>query len=117
MKPARELLKSGRVSEAKYEPPLLSGYVREGAKNYRSGLRIKSAIDVENLCSCWESRSAGKSFAHWVAVGPGSLKAPAAVIGAPKRPAMSGGPGGPRVVARWSAFSATTSMRGFLPRR
>jgi hypothetical protein len=28
MKPARELLKSGRVSEAKYEPPLLSGYVR-----------------------------------------------------------------------------------------
>jgi len=45
MKPARELLKSGRVSEAKYEPPLLSGYVREGAKNYRSGLRIKSAID------------------------------------------------------------------------
>ena len=59
MKPARELLKSGRVSEAKYEPPLLSGYVREGMKNYRSGLRIKSAIDVENLCSCWESRSAG----------------------------------------------------------
>ena len=45
-----ESLKSGRVSEAKYEPPLLSGYVREGAKNYRSGLRIKSAIDVENLC-------------------------------------------------------------------
>jgi hypothetical protein len=40
MKPARELLKSGRVSEAKYEAPLLSGYVREGIKNYRSGLRI-----------------------------------------------------------------------------
>jgi hypothetical protein len=71
MKPARELLKSGRVSEAKYEPPLLSGYVREGAKNYRSGLRIKSAIDVENLCSCWESRSAGKIGAHSVAVGLG----------------------------------------------
>ena len=33
MKSARELLKGGRVSEAKYEPPLLSGYVREGAKN------------------------------------------------------------------------------------
>jgi hypothetical protein len=48
MKPARELLKGGRISEAKYEPPLLSGYVREGAKNYPSGLRIKSALDVEN---------------------------------------------------------------------
>jgi hypothetical protein len=68
MKPARELLQSGRVSEAKYEPPLLSGYVRVGAKNYRSGLRIKSALDVENLCSCWESRSAGKICAHSVAV-------------------------------------------------
>lgn len=64
MKPARELLKSGRVSEAKYEPQLLSGYVREGAKNYRSGLRIKSALGVENLCSYWESRSAGKICAH-----------------------------------------------------
>ena len=71
MKPARELLKSGRVSEAKYEPPLLSGYVREGAKNYRSGLRIKSAIDVENLCSCWESRSAGKICAPLGRGGPG----------------------------------------------
>ncbi len=78
MKPARELLKSGRVSEAKYEPPLLSGYVREGAKNYRSGLRIKSALDVENLCSCWESRSAGKICAHSVAVGLGYLNPPAA---------------------------------------
>jgi hypothetical protein len=42
MKPARELLKSGRVSEAKYEAPLLSGYVREGAKNYRSGCESKA---------------------------------------------------------------------------
>jgi hypothetical protein len=88
MKPARELLKSGRVSEAKYEPPLLSGYVREGAKNYRSGLRIKSAIDVENLCSCWESRSAGKICAHSVAVGLGYLNPPAAVVAAPNEPTM-----------------------------
>ena len=86
MKPARELLKSGRVSEAKYEAPLLSGYVREGAKNYRSGLRIKSAIDVENLCSCWESRSAGKICAHSVAVGLGYLNPPAAVVAAPNEP-------------------------------
>ena len=80
MKPARELLKSGRVSEAKYEPPLLSGYVREGAKNYRSGLRIKSALDVENLCSCWESRSAGKICAHSIAVGLGYLNPPATAV-------------------------------------
>ncbi len=51
MKPARELLKSGRVSEVKYEPPLLSGYVREGRRiiapacesKARSTLRISAA--------------------------------------------------------------------------
>ncbi|HSH39033.1 MAG TPA: SNF2-related protein, partial [Chthoniobacterales bacterium] len=62
--------------EARYEPPLLAGYVREGAKNYRSGLRIRNAIDVENLCSCWESRSAGKICAHSVAVGLAYLNPP-----------------------------------------
>ena len=115
MKPARELLKSGRVSEAKYEPPLLSGYVREGAKNYRSGLRIKSAIDVENLCSCWESRSAGKICAHSVAVGLGYLNPPAAVVAAPNEPTMPEAPAGPRFVAADSADAALTTLHVILP--
>ena len=115
MKPARELLKSGRVSEAKYEPPLLSGYVREGAKNYRSGLRIKSAIDVENLCSCWESRSAGKICAHSVAVGLGYLRPPAAVVAAPNEPTMPEAPAGPRFVAADSADAALTTLHVILP--
>lgn len=115
MKPARELLKSGRVSEAKYEPPLLSGYVREGAKNYRSGLRIKSAIDVENLCSCWESRSAGKICAHSVAVGLGYLNPPAAIVTAPNEPTMPEVPAGPRFVAADSADAALTTLHVILP--
>src|SRR6476659_2931307 len=115
MKPARELLKSGRVSEAKYEPPLLSGYVREGAKNYRSGLRIKSAIDVENLCSCWESRSAGKICAHAVAVGLGYLNPPAAAVAAPNEPTMPEAPAGPRFVAADSADAALTTLHVILP--
>ena len=115
MKPARELLKSGRVSEAKYEPPLLSGYVREGAKNYRSGLRIKSAIDVENLCSCWESRSAGKICAHSVAVGLGYLNPPAAVVAVPNEPTMPEAPAGPQFVAADSADAALTTLHVILP--
>ena len=115
MKPARELLKSGRVSEAKYEAPLLSGYVREGAKNYRSGLRIKSAIDVENLCSCWESRSAGKICAHSVAVGLGYLNPPAAVVAVPNEPTMPEAPAGPRFVAADSADAALTTLHVILP--
>src|SRR3954463_14497446 len=69
MKAARDGVKAGRVTEARYEPPLLTGFVREGIKNFRSGLRIKSAEDVENLCTCWESRSSGKICGHSVAVG------------------------------------------------
>src|SRR4051794_37688673 len=115
MKPARELLKAGRVSEAKYEPPLLSGYVREGMKNYRSGLRIKSAIDVENLCSCWESRSAGKICAHSVAVGLGYLNPPAAVAVLPNEPAMSEAPAGPQFVPADSADATLTTLHVILP--
>ena len=115
MKPARELLKGGRVSEAKYEPPLLSGYVREGAKNYRSGLRIKSALDVENLCSCWESRSAGKICAHSVAVGLGFLNPPAAAAAAPVEPAIPEAPAGPRFVAVGTAEAVPTTLHVILP--
>jgi superfamily II DNA or RNA helicase len=115
MKPARELLKSGRVSEAKYEPPLLSGYVREGAKNYRSGLRIKSAIDVENICSCWQSRSAGKICAHSVAVGLGYLNPPAALVAAPDEPTKPEAPAGPQFVATDSADAALTTLHVILP--
>jgi superfamily II DNA or RNA helicase len=115
MKPARELLKGGRVSEAKYEPPLLSGYVREGAKNYRSGLRIKSALDVENLCSCWESRSAGKICAHSVAVGLGYLNSPAAAAAAPVEPAVPEAPAGPRFVAIETADAAPTTLHVIMP--
>src|SRR5256886_6209582 len=115
MKPARELLKSGRVSEAKYEAPLLSGYVREGAKNYRSGLRIKSAIDVENLCGCWESRSAGKICAHSVALGLGYLNPPTAVVAVLNEPTMPEAPAGPQFVAADSADAALTTLHVILP--
>ncbi|HYJ04742.1 MAG TPA: DEAD/DEAH box helicase [Chthoniobacterales bacterium] len=115
MKPARELLKSGRVSEAKYEPPLLSGYVREGAKNYRSGLRIKSALDVENICSCWESRSAGKICAHSVAVGLGYLNPPAATAAVAVEPAIPEAPAGPRFVALDTADATPITLHLILP--
>ncbi|MDQ3118283.1 MAG: DEAD/DEAH box helicase, partial [Verrucomicrobiota bacterium] len=43
--------------------------VREGNRNLRSGLRVKSESDVENLCTCRESREWGKICAHALAVG------------------------------------------------
>ncbi len=69
MKAGRELLKAGRVSGASYQPPLLAGEVREGQKTYRSGLRIRSALEIENICTCRESKQWGKICAHSLAVG------------------------------------------------
>lgn len=69
MKRAQQLHAAGRVDEASYEPPLLSGMVRDGLRTLRSGLRVKTFSDVENLCTCRESREWGKICAHSLAVG------------------------------------------------
>ncbi len=115
LKPARELLKASRVSEAKYEPPLLSGYVREGAKNYRAGLRVKSALDVENLCSCWESRSAGKICAHSVAVGLGYLNPALPAIAPPVETPLQGVPTSPRFVSVGTPDATAVALHVILP--
>lgn len=69
LKQARSLHQMGRVLEATYEPPLLQGRVREGESEFRSGLKILSASNVENLCTCRESRQRGAICAHSLAVG------------------------------------------------
>ena len=91
MKSAQELHKAGRVSDADYNPPVLSGMVREGNRNLRSGLRIKSASDVENLCTCRESREWGTICAHALAVGLAYIERTAAEVRAreTKAPAVA----------------------------
>ncbi|MEP6956990.1 MAG: hypothetical protein ABI883_09195, partial [Chthoniobacterales bacterium] len=69
MKAAQQMHAAGRVLEAGYEPPLLSGMVKDGLRTLRSGLRVKTFSDVENLCTCRESRQWGKICAHSLAVG------------------------------------------------
>ncbi|MEW6303735.1 MAG: SNF2-related protein [Verrucomicrobiota bacterium] len=68
MKQARSLLASGQVLSSNWTPPVLKGVV-QGANSYRAGLVIKGATDVENLCSCRDSREWGTICAHSVAVG------------------------------------------------
>ncbi|MEO5718089.1 MAG: DEAD/DEAH box helicase [Chthoniobacterales bacterium] len=93
LKAARELVKAGRVGEAVYAPPLLSGEVREGTKKYRAGLRIRSATDVENLCTCRESREWGKVCAHSLAVGLAVLAASSVDVSLRETRASTGYPG------------------------
>jgi len=74
LKHARSLHQMGRVLSAKYEPPLLEGRVKEGESEFRSGLKILSASNVENLCTCRDSRQRGIVCAHSLAVGLEILK-------------------------------------------
>jgi superfamily II DNA or RNA helicase len=113
MKAARDVVKAGRVTEARYEPPLLTGFVREGIKNFRSGLRIKSAIDVENLCTCWESRSSGKICGHSVAVGLALLRPVPAII--PEQPKIEEPPTGPTFVPIGTAKAKPAKLHLILP--
>src|SRR6476620_5583943 len=113
MKAARDIVKAGRVTEARYEPPLLTGFVREGIKNFRSGLRIKSAEDVENLCTCWESRSSGKICGHSVAVGLALLRPVPAIV--PEQPKIEETAARSEFVALGSAKSKPAKLHLILP--
>ena len=74
LKRAKALLQMGRVISCHYSPPVLRGLVREGETEYRAGLKIRSYTDVENLCSCRESREWGTICAHSLALGLASIR-------------------------------------------
>ncbi|MBV8215957.1 MAG: SNF2 helicase associated domain-containing protein, partial [Verrucomicrobia bacterium] len=82
MKHARALVEMGRVVSAAYNWPVLRGLVREGTTEYRAGLKIRTKSDVENLCSCRESREWGTVCAHSLAVGLAFIR-PKPVVTAP----------------------------------
>src|SRR5881296_3793561 len=69
MKNARAYLQNEQVLSSDWIPPLLKGVVQAGGTSYRSGLIIKSASGIENICTCRPSREDGIICAHSVAVG------------------------------------------------
>jgi hypothetical protein len=69
VKHAKALVEMGRVVSFIYSSQVLRGLVREGETEFRAGLKIASYTDVENLCSCRDSREWGKICAHSLAVG------------------------------------------------
>ena len=74
VKHAKALVEMGRVVSFDWSPQVLRGLVREGETEFRAGLKIRSYTDVENLCSCRESRQWGKICAHSLAVGLALIK-------------------------------------------
>lgn len=69
LKEARAIHQMDRVSEAAWAPPLLQGRVRSGETEFRAGLRILSRSNIENLCTCRDSKQRGMICAHSLAVG------------------------------------------------
>jgi superfamily II DNA or RNA helicase len=74
MKMARAYLAQGQVLSSFWEPPLLRGVVQAGEMSFRASMVIKGPIDIENHCTCRDSRQWGKICAHSVAVGLHWLK-------------------------------------------
>lgn len=66
-KQARAIHAAGRVTEATYEPPVLKARLSEGGRQFLCGLKLRNAIDVENLCPCRDSRVRGIICAHSIA--------------------------------------------------
>ena len=66
---AKALRETGKVSGAQWSPPVLQGTVQAEGREYRAGLKILTATNVENLCTCRPSREYGTICAHSLAVG------------------------------------------------
>ena len=104
LREARSIHDAGRVLEVSYTPPTLQGRVKTADSEVRAGLKILSASNVENLCTCRESRREGRICAHSLALGleiakpkpktaaPGPLK----TTPAPATATPPSGPGGPQ---------------------
>ncbi|HTI71471.1 MAG TPA: SNF2-related protein [Candidatus Limnocylindria bacterium] len=94
VKHARALLATGKVLSSNWTPPILKGVVVADDSSYRAGLSIKDSIDIENMCTCRQSRQWGTICAHSVAVGLHYLKIPASGDDTPAAPTkLPGKPG------------------------
>ena len=75
VKRARAYIELDQVLSSNWQPPLLRGVVQTGETSFRAGLLIHGPIDIENLCTCRDSREWGKICAHSVAIGLHWMKA------------------------------------------
>jgi superfamily II DNA or RNA helicase len=69
MKRARALYASGTVLNASFDGTRLTGTVRDAGKDLATGLLLRSRSDMDNLCTCFQSKRHGTLCAHALAVG------------------------------------------------
>lgn len=69
MKEARAIHAAGRVSDASYRNGWIEAVVREGEKQLKVRMEIRSRTDVVNHCPCFRTRRDGIICAHALAAG------------------------------------------------
>src|SRR5690349_13368845 len=98
MKNARAYLQNDQVLSSDWAPPVLKGVVQAGGTSYRAGLVIKTSSNIENICTCKQSRDLGTICAHSVAVGLHVLRPAAAPSPKSTAQSVSGKPAGAAAV-------------------
>jgi superfamily II DNA or RNA helicase len=73
MKAARGYLKAKAVLSAEWKSPTAKGLIQAGPLKLQAGLIFESEIDIENICTCRESRRSGILCAHSVAIALATL--------------------------------------------
>ncbi len=69
MKEARQIHRSGKVSDASYQSGVLAGRVLHSGKELAVRMRVLSPTNLENLCPCFRAKRDGIICAHALAVG------------------------------------------------
>jgi len=89
VKLARSVVSGGRVQSSSWEPPRLTGVVQGGSGPLQTGLIIRDAVNVDNLCSCRTARERGIICEHAVAVGIHWIRSQQAIPIATSKPAST----------------------------
>ncbi len=95
MKRGRALYAAGAVAGADFDGSRLSGTVQDAGKALASGLLIRSRSDMDNLCTCFQSKRHGTLCAHALAVGTAWVHRHEKPPSRPGQAPVSGPPGTP----------------------
>lgn len=121
MKEARAIHAAGRVSEAAYRGGWIEAVVREGEKQLKVRLEIRSRTDLVNHCPCFRTRRDGIICAHALAAGlevlePTAPKAPAAAPASTNKPTKATvSEAWPRMTEEGDAAAQPASLHLILP--
>ena len=89
MKSARSLVDAGLAAVTSTNDGMIRGTAGSGKMKFTTGLRIRTASDVENLCTCPHARRSGMMCEHALAVALAHVREQSGVTSSVARPSSS----------------------------